>query len=125
MSLSIYLTVSTKKTAFLIRCPDELLGEKGWNWLFPPEALGLILGFWKGGCVSESKPEPDSALGLLPPLHMAELTQLKAPMALCYTGSSKPRSGIFQPGIISAFPSFRTPVLLALCRLPVGFGERK
>lgn len=69
MSLSTYLTVNTKKTAFLIRCPDELLGEKGWNWLFPPGPLGLTLAFWQGGCVPEPKPEPDSAAGPSPPLH--------------------------------------------------------
>lgn len=76
-SLSTYLTVSTKETAFLIRCPDELLGGEGLELALPSWASGVDLDFWPGGCVSESKPEPDSAVGHSPPLHMADPTQLK------------------------------------------------
>lgn len=101
-----------------------MLGEKGWNWLFPPEPLGLTLGFWQGGCVSESKPEPDSAVGHLPPLHMADLTQLKAPMALCYTGSSKPRSGFSSQGSSPTFPASEPQffLLYVTCLLALGEG---
>lgn len=111
MSLSTYLTVSTKKTAFLIRCPDELLGEKGWNWLFPPEALGLTLGFWQGGCASESKPEPGSALGLSPPLHMADPTQGVQTPDLEF---SSQRSSLTFPGSKPQFHSLYVTCLLAL-----------
>lgn len=52
MGLGTYLTIITKKMAFLIRGADELLQkvqdlleEKGWNQLFPLEPLGMTLNF--------------------------------------------------------------------------------
>lgn len=97
-----------------------MLGE---NWLFSPEPLGLTLDFWQGGCVSESKPEPDSAVGHSPPLHMADLTQLRALMALCCTGTSKPTSGFSSQGSSPTFPASEPQFCLLYVTSLLALGE--
>lgn len=132
MGLGTYLTIITKKMAFLIRGTDELLQEvqdlleeKGWNRLFPLEPLGMTLNFQWGRFVSESKPEPDSEVGHSPPLPHGRPSPAEGLHGLLLHSEFKAQSWILQPGIISDFPGVRTAIPFALRHLLVCFGERK